>query len=173
MLGVIHASAQQPSSVATQSAKLNLSNVIEIVFVKTGDKVGPVVDMEFNSVDDFSDGVTSDDQEILVNSNKDFSVCVESASSSFKYSGSASPAPNMPVSGNLGLRVRENKTGGSISSPFSYSSYNNINVNCQRLFNDCDKGGKRSFKVKYEATPGFQYPAGIYSVDVIYTATQI
>jgi hypothetical protein len=33
-------------------------------------------------------------------------------------------------------------------------------------------GENKNFSVEYQAKPGFTYPAGTYSVDIIYTATQ-
>ncbi|MBL7683508.1 MAG: hypothetical protein JNK00_10655, partial [Flavipsychrobacter sp.] len=41
------------------------------------------------------------------------------------------------------------------------------------LLTNCNNGGNQTFSVMYEATPGFAYPAGTYTVDVVYTATQL
>jgi hypothetical protein len=40
------------------------------------------------------------------------------------------------------------------------------------MINSASKGGNQTFEVKYKATPGFAYPAGTYTTDVVYTATQ-
>ncbi|MCB0700871.1 MAG: hypothetical protein KDC11_13515, partial [Chitinophagaceae bacterium] len=63
-------------------------------------------------------------------------------------------------------------TGGSIANPFSNSAYATLSSSDQDLITTADRGGNQTFSVKYKATPGFAYPAGTYSVDVVYTATQ-
>ncbi len=40
------------------------------------------------------------------------------------------------------------------------------------LISNGQNGGNQTFSVMYNATPGFAYPAGTYTVDVVYTATQ-
>ena len=78
----------------------------------------------------------------------------------------------MPVNGVLGIMVSANGTGGSIGGSFSGSAYNTLTSANQDLITNGSRGGNQTFSVKYKATPGFAYPAGTYSVDVVYTATQ-
>ena len=40
------------------------------------------------------------------------------------------------------------------------------------ILTGASNGNNQTFSVKYKATPGFAYPAGVYAVDVTYTATQ-
>ena len=99
-------------------------------------------------------------------------VAVKANATNFSYTGNTSPAPQMPVSGVLGIKVTANGTGGSIANPFSNSAYATLSGSDQDLITTADRGGNQTFSVKYKATPGFAYPAGTYSVDVVYTATQ-
>ena len=82
------------------------------------------------------------------------------------------PAPKMPVEKVLGLMVSANGTGGTIGAPFSATGYATLTSKDQSLIANGSRGGNQTFEVKYQATPGFAYPAGTYSVDVVYTATQ-
>ena len=78
----------------------------------------------------------------------------------------------MPV-GILGLMIASNSTGGTIVSPFSASAYNSLSNSNQMLLNTYTAGNAKLFAVKYKATPDFAYPAGTYTVYVLYTATQL
>jgi hypothetical protein len=40
------------------------------------------------------------------------------------------------------------------------------------MINNGLAGGSRTFNVNYRAIPGFEYPAGAYTMDVVFTATQ-
>lgn len=165
--GSFSASAQVSS---TQTVNLTFSNVVEILFTGTGTATGSDVRLSFNDLNDYTNGIESSDYQLRVRSNKDFNVTVKTNSANFSYSGSASPAPTMPVSGKLLLKVSSNSTGGSIASPFSgYSTLTNSN---QGLINSGDRGGNQTFSVKYKGQPGYGYPAGDYTVNVIYTVTQ-
>ncbi len=171
LLATVAAKAQVNSS-ASQTINLNLSNAIEISFTGTGTTTGDAVNMAFITVDNYANGVQSDPQELKVRSNKNFTVTVKSNSSNFTYTGTTTPAPTMPVSGVLGLMVISNSTGGAIASPFSLISYAGITSTNQNLITNGSRGGNQLFTIQYEATPGFQYPAGNYAVDVVFTATQ-
>ncbi|MEZ5017602.1 MAG: hypothetical protein R2800_11160 [Flavipsychrobacter sp.] len=160
------------NSSASQTVKLALSNAIEITFTGTGNATGSDVTIPFTTVNDYANGVETSAQELKVRSNKNFTVAVKTNAANFSYSGSTSPAPVMPVSGVLGVMVSANNTGGSIGANFSSSAYNTLTSSNQDLITDGDRGGNQTFSVKYKATPGFAYPAGTYTVDVVYTATQ-
>ncbi len=171
----IAATAQTQSNqtaTASQTVKLVLSNAIEITFTGNSSATGADVNIPFTSVNDYANGVESAEQELKVRSNKDFYVRVKTGSNKFSYTGNTTPAPQMPVKNVLNLKVTANNTGGSIASPFSSNNYATLKNNSQSLLTNCDRGGDQTFKIKYKATPGFAYPAGTYSVDVIYTATQ-
>jgi len=163
----------QASSTATQTVNLNLSNAIELTFTGSGTATGAAVNLAFNTVNDYANGVQSSAQELKVRSNKKFGVTVKTNNASFSYTGSTTPAPVMPVSGVLGLKVSANGTGGTIATPFSATAFNGLTSTAANLISNGLNGGNQTFSVMYEATPGFTYPAGTYTVDVVYTATQI
>lgn len=161
------------ASTASQNVKLVMSNAIELTFTGTGKDRGADVSLPFTTVTHYANGVESEAQELKVRSNKDFMVCVKTSDDKFSYSGTTSPAPEMRVKNVLGLRVSSNNTGGSIVSPFQSSAYRSIDEDGSELLTNCKRGGDQKFAVQYKATPGFSYPAGTYSVDVIFTATQM
>lgn len=160
------------SSSASQSVQLTMSNAIEITFTGSSSATGADVSIPFTTVNDYANGVESGAQELKVRSNKNFSVAVKASSDKFSYAGTTSPAPSMPVSGVLGVLVSSNNTGGTIATPFSATGYSTLTKDNQNLISAGSRGGNQTFAVKYKATPGFAYPAGTYSVDVVYTATQ-
>ena len=163
----------QVASTATQTVNLNLSNAIELTFTGSGTATGAAVNLAFNTVNDYANGVSSSNQELKVRSNKKFGVTVKTNNANFSYTGTTTPAPVMPVSGVLDLRVPANGTGGTIASPFSATAYADLSATAQNLLSNCNNGGNQTFSIQYNATPGFAYPAGTYTVDVVYTATQL
>lgn len=156
------------SASASQSANLQLSNAISITFVSSNNNTGNDVNLEFNTVSDYANGVESSEQELLVQSNKNFNVSMKTDALYFSYSGSTTPAPQARISNILQMKVTENKTGGSLS----YNSYASIPNGSATIINWGHPGGNRTFKIKYFADPGFNLPAGTYTANVIYTATQ-
>lgn len=160
------------ASSAAQATNLALNNAIEITFVGNSSEVGADVTIPFTTVNDYANGVASDEQELKIRSNKNFSVAVKTSSANFSYTGSTTPAPAMPVSGVLGIKVTDNSTGGSIANPFSSTAFATLTNTNQNLIAAANRGGNQTFSVQYKATPGFAYPAGTYAVDVVYTATQ-
>jgi hypothetical protein len=166
------ANAQQSSS-ASQAVQLQLNNVIDITFTANGSDVGPLVEMPFSTINDYVNGVESANQEIRVRSNKAFNVFVRTNAEFFSYTGGATPTPSMPVAGVLSLIVVSDLTGGTVPGPFSTSTYYTLRDFNQDLINNGTIGSNQLFTVKYKATPGFSYPAGVYDIGVVYTATQL
>ena len=163
---------QNASSTATQTVQLSLSNALEISFVSTNNANGTTVTLPFTTVSHYANGVESTEQQLRVRSNKNFTVTVKTNNNNFMYSnGGTSYTYNMPASV-LGLQITDNNTGGQLGQGFSSSSYKALSANVQNLITNASNGGNQTFSVKYKATPGFAYPAGTYTTDVIYTATQ-
>ena len=167
------ASKAQVASTATQTVNLNLSNAIELTFTGNNSATGAAVNLAFNTVNDYANGVQSSAQGLKVRSNKKFGVTVKTNNTNFSYTSTTTPAPIMPVSGVLALKVSANGTGGTIASPFSASAFSTLTSTAANLISNGNNGGNQTFSVMYEATPGFTYPAGTYTVDVVYTATQL
>jgi hypothetical protein len=144
-----------------------------LTFTGSTTATGAAVNLAFNTVNDYANGVSSSNQELRVRSNKKFGVTVKTNNANFSYTGTTTPAPVMPVAGVLDLRVPANATGGTIASPFSATAYADLGATAQNLLTNCNNGGNQTFSIQYNATPGFAYPAGTYTVDVVYTATQL
>ncbi len=155
-----------------QNSSLLLSDVVEVTFVSTGTATGSVVSLPFTNATNYTNGVTSSAQQLKVTSNRNFNVTVKTNAANFTYSGSKSPAPVMPVNSVLGLKVTSNSTGGTIASGFS-SSYGMLSSTNQNMITNCTRGGSQNFSVTYFANPGFTYPEGAYTINVIYTTTQL
>lgn len=162
--GIAYAQGNQ-SAGASQSAALGLSDAIDISFMNAGASIS----MQFNNVNDYANGIESDEQTLLVRSNKKFNVRVKASASKFTYSG-PSADPKMKVSDVLKVKITANNTGGTISSGFA--NYKSPSTGGTKIINNATPGGNNTFSVKYLADPGFEYPAGTYTVDIVYTATQ-
>lgn len=170
----VHASAQNQANdveQARQSARLVMSNAIDITFSATNSNAGGTVSLVFDDINDFANGVNSSPYQIKVRSNKRFRVQAKTNASRFTYTGNTSPAPQMNVSNILFLKVTNNSTGGSVSSNFN-NKFRTLSSSNQTLISNGTAGGNKTFNVEYRANPGYNFPAGTYSVNVIYTATQ-
>ena len=160
------------SGAASQTVELALSNALEITFTGNGSATGSTVTLDFTTVNDYANGVASADQEIKVRSNKNFGVTVKTSTANFSVTNAGvTTTSSMPASV-LGVEVSANGTGGSIASGFSSSAYSALSSTAANLIDNATYGGNQTFSVKYKATPGFAYPAGVYATDVVYTATQ-
>lgn len=172
VIGGVHAQNQaDQQQVASQAAKLVMSNAIDITFVSTGTNTADNMTLSFANVNDYANGIESDQLELKVRSNKRFQVNAKTNASRFTYNGTTSPAPAMPVQNILFIKVVNNSTGGSIPSNVN-NKYRTLKTSNTRLINSGQASGNNTFAVKYKAAPGFAYPAGNYTVDVVYTATQ-
>lgn len=170
----LYAAASAQSTSASQRTNLNLTDAIDITYFGSGSgSSAGTVNLAFNNVNDYATGVVSWDEHYKVRSNKNFRVTVKTNASNFSYTGTATPTPVMPVANILQLIVTNNTTGGSVASPFTLNtSWSSLSSSAQDLINNGSRGGNQMFSVKYKADPGFNYPAGTYTVDVVFTATQ-
>lgn len=157
------------TSTGAQTTKLALSNAIDISYYSSF--YGGTQNMVFNNVNDYANGVTTNWQILIVKTNKNFNVTVKTTSSNFTYSGNTTPAPVMPVAA-LNVGLFSNGTGGTASNTFR-NRYAPLSGSEQTLITDGRKGSFQYFFTRYKATPGFAYPAGTYTAEVVYTATQI
>ena len=159
------AAAQNQSSAASQTVKLTLEPVIQITAITAND-----VELGFNTTNHYASGVESGKQEFKVQSNKDFTISVKADGDYFSYSGTTVPAPKMPVQNTLYLALSGNNTGGSVAG--SFNSFTSLSNTPKDLLIGCSNGGDKVFAVNYKAAPGNAYPAGVYTVGIVYTATQ-
>ncbi len=160
--------AQNATQGASQTTNLALSNAIEIKFYSS--YYGGTQTMSFNNVNDYANGKSTGWQILIVRSNKDYDITVKTNSANFSYSGSTSPAPVMPVSV-LSVGNFYNGTGGTVSNVFN-NKYAPLSASDQTLISNGQNGSFQYFFTRYKATPGFAYPAGTYTTEVVYTATQ-
>lgn len=161
--------AQNESSSGTQTTNLNLTNAIDITFVNNSSASGIALNFNFNTVNDFANGLESAPVQMKVRSNKKFNISVKSSGAYFTYSGSTTPAPQMYVGSVLYFKMTANNTGGWswVNNRYDYIDHYNWTF----LYNG-NNGGDQNFTLVYRVTPGFTFPAGTYTTDVIYTATQ-
>jgi hypothetical protein len=118
-----------------------------------------------------SDGVESPEIEVTLQGTADFDISVQASATTFTYTGSATSDNSMPVADVLQIKVTANNTGGTISSGFgTYQSVDGLNS--KKLIGQ-GLSGVRSFKFRYKASPGFNYAAGIYTTDIVYTLTTL
>ena len=172
ILAFANAEAQTQSANTNQNLSFTTGDNISITFVSTGTNTGSVVTLPFSTVADFANGIESTDQQLEVSSNLGFYVDVKANAANFTYTGSSTTNNTMPVN-TLGLMVTANNTGGSIQAPFSSAAYASITSADQTFLSGCSVGTNQAFAIKYKATPGFSYAGGTYTVNVIYTATQL
>lgn len=171
VLGFSLASTAQTSSSGSQSTALSLSNAIAVTFTGSGSSNGGSVSVPFSSVSDFTNGITTSVQTLKVQSNKLFNLGVSVNSANFTYSGTTSPAPVMPVNGVLSLQVTNNNAGGLLNSLFDLLN-GALSTVQQTLVSLGSNGGNQTLSLQYKATPGFAYPAGTYTANVVFTTTQ-
>jgi hypothetical protein len=157
------------SGTASQTVQLALSNAPEITFTATGTSTGSLVSLPFTTVNDFANGVESSPQEIKVRSNKTFHVTVKASDEKFSITNNGNTTQsNFYVQSILDVKMASNSTGGTTT----FSNYKDLTDNTQTFLSNGTNGGNQLFSVQYRATPGFQMPAGVYTTNVIYTASQ-
>lgn len=139
--------AKAQSSTANQTVTLNLSNQIDISITADGGK-----SFTFDTPQKYADGITNTEASTLqVRSNKAWSVSVKADAANF-----TDGTNNIPVNiFSVGL------SGGTLS-PLSTSD---------EVVTSGAKG-VNTFKVDYNANPGFDYAGGNYTLSITYTATQ-
>ncbi|HRO43348.1 MAG TPA: hypothetical protein PL009_10985 [Flavipsychrobacter sp.] len=163
--------AENSEATAQQAVQLGLGNALEINFSANGTNVGNTVNLNFTTANHYANGVTSSNQGISIKSNKNFSITVKAASANFSVlTNGVATTSAMSVS-ILGVRVYNNNTGGSLGSGFS--NFKALSETAVTMISNGTKGNNKTFNVRYKATPGFNFSAGIYTVDVVYTATQL
>lgn len=160
--------AQNANTNAQQTANLGLSDAVEVTITSSA-----TTNITFNSINDMINGVESGTQDVRVRSNKGFRVSVASASGNFTYTGNSLLNTLLPVSSVLKVKVVTNNTGGDVPLLMWLLGYQALGTGSLTILNNCDAGGNQAFSVKYKATPGVLNAGGNYSVDLIYTATQI
>ncbi|SOE23430.1 hypothetical protein SAMN06298216_3819 [Spirosomataceae bacterium TFI 002] len=139
----------------THTITCELTNIAEIRF-KPG--ATNVTNYEFSTIDDYENNKASNNgANLQVACNKDWTVNVRAGSSTFSYVGTHTD-PSMP---STVLKVRnlpssrisltETDTQIATGAPGDFTS--------------------NEVKLRYIAVPGYDYPEGVYTIDVVYTLT--
>lgn len=167
----LSASAQNASSGGAQTTNLDMSNALEISF--TGNN-SSTVDVEFGSLNDMVNGVETAKHELKVRSNKKFKVTVKPSSNNFTYAGNSLIGTLLKVSTVMKIKVEDNNTGGT--RPFAarllgWQAFSALSLPVT-LVSNCQPGDNQTFTVKYKVTPGMNCVAGVYTTEMVYTATQ-
>ena len=164
--------AQHASSSATNTANLSLADVVgvDVVSGGGGNGGGNAVEMPIHGVSALANGIESPPLEIKLKSTSAFDVSISASSNTFSYTGPSTSGTNMNVSDVLNVMITENNTGGSISSGFT--QYQSVNGTTQKSIITSGQPGERAFSFKYKALPEFNYPAGTYTTDIVYTITK-
>lgn len=167
----------RPSSASSTSAhqrvSVQLNNILEFTFTNTNSNKGGIVTIPFSTMHDYTQGVSTGEQELRIRTNKKFAIGVKTSASYFDYSGAPGTAVSaMPVDSVLGVEVASNHTGGQVLPPFGSGRYVSLSSRNLDIVNNGNLGSDQRFSVKYKATPGISHGTGTYTVDVIFTATQ-
>ena len=162
-----YASAQ--GSEPAQSATVKLKNIFSASVGSSNGQGGANVQIPIYGANALRNGIESSEMEVTLLCTSDFHISIASSSTNFLYTGPSTNNPIMPVKDVLSIIITENKTNGTISNGFN--QYKNISKTAKQIINS-GQLGIRSFKFKYKAIPGFLYPAGNYSTDIIYTVVK-
>lgn len=164
------ANAQNASGTAQQTVQLQLSNALEITFTGNNTATGATVSLPFTTANDYANGVQSAAQQLKVRSNKNFNVTVKANTANFSVTNGANTTTSTMPASVLEVKVSANSTGGAIAG--SYANFTDLSTTASNIITNGTYGGNQTFSVMYNAAPGFAYPAGTYTMDVVYTATQ-
>lgn len=163
----------EKSSSAVQNVDLALADVVSTGFFSgngSGSGAPPSVDLPLGGTGALSEGIESPEIKVTMQCNSGYDVSVSSSSTNFTYSGNSTTNTTMPVSDVLSFMVTENNTGGSVSNNFtSYQAVDGMNM---KKAIGSGKPGVRTFSFKYKAQPGFKYPAGVYTTDIVFTVVK-
>ncbi len=68
---------EEQSSKGSQTVQMGESNAIELAFTISGTATGTTVNLNFNAVNDYANGVVSANQELSVTSNRSYTVAIK------------------------------------------------------------------------------------------------
>jgi hypothetical protein len=159
--------AQSASASATQETSLALSNAIALSFTNPG---STNINMTFNNQNDMNNGLETIDHEVLVQSNLPFDVKVATPTN-FSYAGSSITNNIMPVFDKFKMKIVDNNTGGT--NVLGNSGYNDVTGTTTQIFSSCPASGNATFAIRYKFRPTSGYAPGVYSMNIVYTATQM
>lgn len=161
---------QGVSGGATQGLSLSLTEVVSASLFAADSSNTSSIAIPIGGINAMAEGSESHEIEVTLQSTADYDVSVSSSSEYFTYNGTAAnPAP-MSVKDVLSIKITANGTGGSIANGFT--QYQPVDGTLNQLIIASGLRGTRTFSFKYMAQPGFNYSAGTYTADIVYTITK-
>ena len=159
------------NSGATQNTTLQMAELVSADFFDNGGNGGSsTVELPLGGANTLEEGVESPEIEVILRCTTDFDLSVKASATNFTYAGSSTQNTTMPVEDVLAIVITENNTGGNVSN--GMTQYKSISGSQGKTAISAGKRGETSFKFKYKATPGFNYAAGTYTTDIVYTLTK-
>jgi hypothetical protein len=158
---------------------LTLANVLELQLqVADDDRYEASMSASFANEEDLEDGKILTQADATPNmpfwiaSNNDTKITIKGAAASFVRTGPATSEPAMPV-GVLNWHLVSNNTGelgAAGPAPLTWTALTTSDVT---MIAEAEEGSDatQAFVLELWANPGFQYPAGVYTMDVVVTAT--
>lgn len=162
--------AQNAGSGATQTMKMDMAEVVSASLFGNGPgSPPPVVELPINGTGALTTGIESPEIQVTLQCNSAYDVSVSCTSPAFTYAG-PNQGTQMLVADVLSIMISSNNTGGNIGSGFS--QYGAITGTTPKVAIASGQPGSRTFGFKYKANPGFNYPAGTYTAEIVYTVTK-
>lgn len=162
----IKAYSQNASATAAQQTNLTLANAIVISFTTSGSSS---MNISFTDQNQMNNGVETMTHQVLVQSNLPYDV-VMTTPTNFSYSGGFTSNTTMPVFDKFKMKITDNSTGGT---NVLGNGYTDVTGTSTQLFANCPASGDATFDIKYKLKPTSAYAPGIYTMNILYTATQL
>lgn len=170
MLFCCSAKAQSSGGGSGQDSRLSLVEVVSASLFASDSSNTSSINIPIGGINALADGTESHEIDVTLQSTSDYDVSVSSSSEYFTYNGTASNPTPMLVKDVLSIKITGNNTGGAVSNGFT--QYQPIDGSLNQLIIATGLSGSRTFSFKYMAQPGFNYPAGTYTTDIVYTITK-
>lgn len=164
------AKGQHANSGGAQALQLSLTEVVSASLFASDSGTSSSINIPIGGVNALADGTESHDIEVTLQSTADYDVSVSASSEYFTYNGTATNPAQMAVKDVLSIKITANNTGGAVSNGFT--QYQPVDGTLNQLIIASGLRGTRTFSFKYMAQPGFNYPAGTYTTDIVYTITK-
>ena len=170
IMTLLCSSAYAQGGGSSQNGRVSLSEVVSAsLFAQDSGNTSSIV-IPIGGINALAGGAESHEIEVTLQSTADYDVSVSSTSPYFTYNGpDLNPAP-MLVKDVLSIKITANNTGGTVTGGFN--DYQPVDGTMNQLVIATGLSGSRTFSFRYMAQPGFNYPAGTYTTDIVYTITK-
>lgn len=163
--------AQSAIEKGTQDINMKMKEMVSAKFITpTGGSGNSNIALAIHGPQALANGIESKEITVTLQCTSDYDVSVASSSANFTYSGSSTSSTTMKVEDVLSIRITDNQTGGNISNGFT--QYRSISGTQAKKIINAGLRGERSFSFQYRILPGFNYPGGTYTTDILYTLTK-